>query len=519
MDTIVVARYNEDISWLESIPGFTGNIHIYDKGMVYKTTNDKYTLNILKNIGREPHTYLHHILTNYDLINPNNITLFTQGNIHGHGLKISDIHCMITEAKDCGFSKSYAYPHKINIQHQPIENFRIYTYRKDRLEPNKYNESFKSWFERCLNQRFPCEKYFKWCIAAIFAVRNDYILQHPKSFYQKLLDEIPENISPEVAHFFERTWYYIFQQRLFYIQDVPKDINIKKSKVHVIQIDTRELTINKKEILQFPKCNGQPVFNLENEYFGINKDNMFGKNVHIRTNSKTQQSFVYKNNWDELLTTVNYHTLTYMMNSLQVQKNDNWSYEYIQVEHDSNRHPSWKKTYTLLQDLYRESLKQYDVVIVMDTDAWIRDINSLKNWIGYFVKEIDKYFMFAAEPYVKETFDLLNIEQQVNGGLMIFKPNNPKVYDFFNDVYLLPESNPIFSKFKIDWSFEQICMNFILQEHKSYKYGIIVVPQEKFNTPSGTVIAHCWWKHIIKPLLIHDLLYVLFQNLDNKNDM
>jgi hypothetical protein len=71
---IVVARYNENIEWTKN---YLNYITLYNKG-------DDIIDNAipLKNIGREPHTYLHHIINNYD--NLANYTIFLQGNPFDH---------------------------------------------------------------------------------------------------------------------------------------------------------------------------------------------------------------------------------------------------------------------------------------------------------------------------------------------------------------------------------------------------------------------------------------------------
>lgn len=64
---IVISRYKEEIKWAEGL-----DCIVYNK---FKGKNK------LENIGREAHTYLHHIITNYD-----NLTdcVFTQANPFDH---------------------------------------------------------------------------------------------------------------------------------------------------------------------------------------------------------------------------------------------------------------------------------------------------------------------------------------------------------------------------------------------------------------------------------------------------
>jgi hypothetical protein len=68
---IVIARYNEDLSWTKKLPNSI-KITIYNKG------NDiDYPCIKLPNVGRESHTYLYHIIENYN--NLADQTIFCQG--------------------------------------------------------------------------------------------------------------------------------------------------------------------------------------------------------------------------------------------------------------------------------------------------------------------------------------------------------------------------------------------------------------------------------------------------------
>ena len=77
---IVVARYNENIDWLRKEP-FVNNIYsvvIYDKGPnSVKNLFDTFDYQYLPNVGRESHTFLHHIYNNYDSLA--DITIFLPG--------------------------------------------------------------------------------------------------------------------------------------------------------------------------------------------------------------------------------------------------------------------------------------------------------------------------------------------------------------------------------------------------------------------------------------------------------
>mmetsp|Transcript_5133 Transcript_5133/g.11156 ORF Transcript_5133/g.11156 Transcript_5133/m.11156 type:complete len:327 (+) Transcript_5133:74-1054(+) len=78
---VVVARYDEDLSWLHSLDSSKHSILVYNKGPRL-FSNDLpvgATVRTLHNVpnGRETHTMLYHILSNYDALPE--WTVFTQG--------------------------------------------------------------------------------------------------------------------------------------------------------------------------------------------------------------------------------------------------------------------------------------------------------------------------------------------------------------------------------------------------------------------------------------------------------
>ena len=107
---IVVSRYNEDISWLMLFKNIT---LIYNKG-----NNDillsKFDTIQLPNIGRESHTYLYHIVQNYE--NLAEKTIFFQGKINDH--KILDLEDYFKEELFIGKFNNYDINKlKTNINH------------------------------------------------------------------------------------------------------------------------------------------------------------------------------------------------------------------------------------------------------------------------------------------------------------------------------------------------------------------------------------------------------------------
>ena len=81
---LVIARYNEDVSWTTVIDNPDIVCTIYNKG---QPINLPYVQ--LPNIGRESHTYLHHIIENYN--NLADVTVFCQGDSVFHSPKFMEL--------------------------------------------------------------------------------------------------------------------------------------------------------------------------------------------------------------------------------------------------------------------------------------------------------------------------------------------------------------------------------------------------------------------------------------------
>ena len=79
MNEIVVAHYNEPLGWLGDLPKGWQPV-VYHKGTPCefpKTGRQPKSLR-LENVGREAHTYLHHLIENWNRLAP--VTAFVQGN-------------------------------------------------------------------------------------------------------------------------------------------------------------------------------------------------------------------------------------------------------------------------------------------------------------------------------------------------------------------------------------------------------------------------------------------------------
>jgi hypothetical protein len=225
---IIVARYQEDISWLNPI---MDDCVIINKGEPLNIPNEVIT----ENVGRESHSYLKFIIDNYDSLP--DINIFTQGNIEDHrgtnsipylfelgkqahiygkSLPITrheSIYCSKVDSES--YSNSNVWNFKISRKYDsafdPAWNYNKKT-NKWYLEDNYLNNipiKFIEWFTQNIRKDYPNPIYIY--NHAIFAVHRNIILKHPKSYYEELSKQVDHHINSTEGHFFERSWFYIFE--------------------------------------------------------------------------------------------------------------------------------------------------------------------------------------------------------------------------------------------------------------------------------------------------------------------
>ena len=203
--SLIISRFNEDISWLKSHKDF--NLFIYNKG---DAINDKYFKNIinLKNVGRESHTWLYHIVNNYN--NLDEVNIFLQG-------RIDDLNCMAFKNPNhyCNILDKYGFAAsrygilgpfhwKYNVG---IEKNNKYKSKWEAHEISRSEEGFRKFSENL----FPnIPKIVATSYGGCFAIKKDLIKKYELSFYSKLLDKLSKHKNPIEGHYLERLWCYMF---------------------------------------------------------------------------------------------------------------------------------------------------------------------------------------------------------------------------------------------------------------------------------------------------------------------
>lgn len=237
--TIIINRYNENISWLNDIQIDT-SIYIYNKGYSLDNTTipEQSIVNNVENIGRESEGYLQFIIENYDTLQNNTYYIFLQGNPFDHCKKIIDkihhlynkcsspfIHlgdmvCLDCDQTDTNSVKYYMKLHSvfINSKSQLIYNKNNNLFspiiRDNNSKFKLINESFikKQKVRRDLYQKFfkGQPTIFNWSEGALFAVKGYKIKEYPKSYYIELRNNLLNIKTEDLGYLYERLWCMIF---------------------------------------------------------------------------------------------------------------------------------------------------------------------------------------------------------------------------------------------------------------------------------------------------------------------
>lgn len=225
---LVISRFNENLEWLKNPPfnDFT-NIVIYNKGDNDNYYKPKKSIQIkLKNVGKCDHTYLYHIIQNYDKLPIGVVFLPGSADMSSKIYKaIQTTNLAITHKKSAMVCTIFE-----NVQKQ-LYNFVKEDY-KTAYEANHNKNSitkttkakirpFGKWFYTKFGNLVSTHVTF----GGIFAVSKSHIENRPKIFYENLLSEL-NYINPEVGHYIERSWeaiFYPMNDAMFVESNYPLD--------------------------------------------------------------------------------------------------------------------------------------------------------------------------------------------------------------------------------------------------------------------------------------------------------
>ena len=215
---VVVSRYNEDTKWLQSELFDGMNILCYNKGprIPDHCIAPQCRVIPLTNVGREGHTYLYHIVHNYNNLAP--VTIFLPGSCMDEH-KIVLVQDVVKKARETNDTVLIGTRYK-DVR-KDLYSFTIHAWSSSNPDNKKDNAEtqlllspvrpFGKWFDKHFGSDTKVQVV---CYYGIFAASRRDIRQHPKSFYEELLAYVNTHSNPEVGHYLERSWGAMFKRIL-----------------------------------------------------------------------------------------------------------------------------------------------------------------------------------------------------------------------------------------------------------------------------------------------------------------
>ena len=215
---LVVAQYAENTNWTD---GYLGARHVYTKGEPLvdepRTHYDQYTR--LPNRGRECHTYLTHVIDQYDSLAA--YTGFTQGSLGDEHAWIrpedwgptmfANMHLEAKANRGCSNSNRM----------DPLGADWDWQFNLTRLittgtaakwkhaSQRSSAQNFGQWFHHVVGMSEEPFGVMHMYPSGEFVVSKDRVRSRPRIFYEQLRNRVMD-VDPIECHYLERSWYYVF---------------------------------------------------------------------------------------------------------------------------------------------------------------------------------------------------------------------------------------------------------------------------------------------------------------------
>jgi hypothetical protein len=189
---LVVARHTEDLAWLRRVPrAFTASV--YDKSGALPDAIQ------LPNIGREAHTYLHHLAERHDSLA--DITVFVQGHPFDHA---PDLHKILRSLAEGSFSVPDFHWLGFLADTDDARGRRLFVpWSKN---PERHELPLNEFHQQLLGA--PGPDAYRFFVGAQFIVTRATAHRRDAAFYRNARELSVS--SPLAPHCFERCWDRVF---------------------------------------------------------------------------------------------------------------------------------------------------------------------------------------------------------------------------------------------------------------------------------------------------------------------
>ena len=206
---LVISRYNEDIDWLTDLDKYR-RVVVYNKGQAFEYPDSRVEIINLPNVGKCDHTYLYHIIHNYE--NLAGVTIFLSGSCFLEHKKHQTEHTIgCTLKTKTGVCVAHDAPGDIRTfqldgwKTSDPKNLKLNNEVELKLSPER---PFGVWYTINFGEEFSSRVVYY----GIFSATSEEIRSRPKAFYEKLCRYVDDHSNPEVGHYLERSWYSIFNK-------------------------------------------------------------------------------------------------------------------------------------------------------------------------------------------------------------------------------------------------------------------------------------------------------------------
>lgn len=185
-----------------------------------------------------------------------------------------------------------------------------------------------------------------------------------------------------------------------------------------------------------------------------------------------------------VLQTDNRPSLNYLLLTQEINKmccnalGYDYIFEKINDNVNTHLHPATKKIIVVNDFLQNFTC---DILIFLDSDAWIQNIHLLNNLVNNLINDSEKQGCFSRDPYVKKN-------TYINSGSFIIK-NNDFTKEMYGDIINNLQVQHICHNM---WPYDQYYIsNYIFTN----KHNFIIFVPDILNTPIGKVLRHNWCKN------------------------
>ena len=167
----------------------------------------------MDNVGRNDHTYLHHIVLNYDSLMP--ITVFLPGSTN-LPYKMARAKKILNNIIISEYTSAFFAGYRTKDLKQQFSRFMLSRYVAS--DPQNARKNGESRLSLC-----KLRPYWKWytfffsntvttcyTYGGVFSIDRRDILGHPVDHYEKIMNTVSNHSNPEAGHYIERSWGAIF---------------------------------------------------------------------------------------------------------------------------------------------------------------------------------------------------------------------------------------------------------------------------------------------------------------------